>query len=119
MAALGRAAWRIGIRGDPDRRRWFWRLLRIGMEKGVDTITRAVEFSIVGEHFVRYTAEEVLPRLQQRLAEIRAETAVPRERIARQGWVAAAPGWTDRCPTPRYHDGGGGTEAGIAAGPHP
>ena len=75
VAALGRAAWRIGIRGDPERRRWFWRLLRIGMEKGVDAIARAVEFSIVGEHFIRYTAEEVLPRLQQRLAEIRQEAA--------------------------------------------
>jgi len=75
LAALARAAWRIGVRGDPERRRWFWRLLRLGIERGISALPRAVEFSIVGEHFVRYTSEEVLPRLERRLAEIRRETA--------------------------------------------
>ena len=73
--ALVRAIWRIGVRGDPGRRRWFWRLLRIAAMRGFPALARAVEFSIMGEHFIRYTAEEVLPRLQQRLAEIRQEAA--------------------------------------------
>src|SRR5512142_745316 len=71
--ALARALWRIGVRGDPVRRRWFWRLLRLGARGGLPAVARAVEFSVVGEHFLRYTAEEVLPRLERRLGEIRAE----------------------------------------------
>ena len=89
---VARAIWHIGIRGEPTRRRWFWRLLRMAAPRRGARITRAVTYSIIGEHFVRYTTEEVVPRLERRLAEIRAETAVPRERIARRGWVAAAPG---------------------------
>ena len=61
--ALARAIWRIADRGDPERRRWFWRLLRIAVMRGIPAVTRAVEFSIMGEHFIRYTAEEVLLRL--------------------------------------------------------
>ncbi len=75
LAALARATWRIGVRGEPERRRWFWRLLRIGLQEGLSAVARAVEFSIVGEHFIRYTSEEVLPRLERRLAEIRSEAA--------------------------------------------
>jgi radical SAM superfamily enzyme YgiQ (UPF0313 family) len=73
LAALVRAFWRIGLRGDPERRRWFWRLLRIGLTLGRSAVARAVEFSILGEHFIRYTAEDVLPRLERRLGEIRRE----------------------------------------------
>jgi radical SAM superfamily enzyme YgiQ (UPF0313 family) len=73
LAAFARAIWGIGIRGEPERRRWFWRLLRIAMGLGTAGVARAVEFSIVGEHFIRYTAEDVLPRLERRLAEIRSE----------------------------------------------
>lgn len=79
--ALVRAIWRIGVRGDPGRRRWFWRLLRIAAMRGFPAMARAVEFSIMGEHFIRYTAEEVLPRLERRLREIRSEagrTEMPR-----------------------------------------
>ena len=75
LMALVRAIWRIGVRGDSERRRWFWRLLRIAAIRGIPAVTRAVEFSIMGEHFIRYTAEEVLPRLERRLGEIRAEVA--------------------------------------------
>jgi radical SAM superfamily enzyme YgiQ (UPF0313 family) len=106
LPILARAVWRIGIRGEPVRRRWFWRLLRMAIARGPAQITRAVTYSIIGEHFVRYTAEEVVPRLDLRLAEIRREATLARERPARRGrptaWPAAA---------------GGGTEAGVAAGP--
>jgi hypothetical protein len=75
IAVLARAIWGIGLRGDPVRRRWFWRLLRIAAGRGWPAVARAVAFSVVGEHFIRYTAEEVLPRLERRLREIRAEAA--------------------------------------------
>jgi hypothetical protein len=106
LPILARAVWRIGIRGEPVRRRWFWRLLRMAIARGPAQITRAVTYSIIGEHFVRYTAEEVVPRLDLRLAEIRREATLARERPARRGWPAAWPAAA-----------GGGTEAGVAAGP--
>ncbi len=94
---LGRALWGIGLFGEPARRRWFWRLLRIALGKGLRFVPRAVTFSIIGEHFVRYTAEDLLPRLDRRLSEIRAEAE--RERAApavadpgeRAAWTAASP----------------------------
>jgi len=84
--ALARAIWRIADRGDPESRRWFWRLLRIAVMRGIPAVTRAVEFSIMGEHFIRYTAEEVLPRLERRLGEIGFEA----ERTERPYAIAAS-----------------------------
>ena len=110
LPIFARAVWRIGVRGDPVRRRWFWRLLRVALSRGFAYVPRAVTFSIIGEHFVRYTAEEVVPRLNRRLAEIRKEGA-------------SVNGWPVRVDGPIPHAatgaGGGGTEAGIAAGPLP
>ncbi len=118
LRILARAVWRIGIRGDPVRRRWFWRLLRVALSRGLRYVPRAVTFSIIGEHFVRYTAEDVLPRLDRRLAEIHGEPAALRDRSARQGWAAASPGLAGELPHAAVSGlGGGGTEAGIAAGP--
>jgi radical SAM superfamily enzyme YgiQ (UPF0313 family) len=117
---LLRAVWRIGIVGDPVRRRWFWRLLGAGLRRGRAHVTRAVTFSIIGEHFVRYTAEEVLPRLDRRLAEIRAESVRFRP-TARRGWAAAERGVDGAMPhaAAPAASGGASTEAGIAAGPQP
>ena len=109
--------WRIGIRGEPARRRWFWRLLGFALRRGLAYVPRAITFSIIGEHFVRYTSEEVLPRLDRRLAEIRAEGGRPRT-LPRHGWTGARPGVDGVMPhaaSPAV--GGGATEAGIAAGP--
>jgi radical SAM superfamily enzyme YgiQ (UPF0313 family) len=118
LQIFARAVWHIGIRGEPTRRRWFWRLLGMAVRRGSAHITRAVTYSIIGEHFVRYTTEEVVPRLERRLAEIRAEAGVPRERTARQGWAAATPGLDGPLPHAAAPGlGGGGTEVGIAAGP--
>jgi len=72
LAALGRAVWRIGILG--RRRRWFWRLVAKGLRRGgVPALAKAVTLAVLGEHLVRYTREDVLPRLAARLEEIRAE----------------------------------------------
>jgi radical SAM superfamily enzyme YgiQ (UPF0313 family) len=90
-----RALWRIGVRGERQRRRWFWRLLRIALCRGTGAVQRAVTFSIIGEHFIRYTVEEVLPRLDRRLEEIRRESRPPR----------------------RSAGGGASAEVGVAAAP--
>jgi radical SAM superfamily enzyme YgiQ (UPF0313 family) len=72
LAALGRAVWRIGILG--RRRRWFWWLVAKGLRRGgLAALARAVTLAVLGEHPLRYTREEVLPRLADRLADIRAE----------------------------------------------
>jgi radical SAM superfamily enzyme YgiQ (UPF0313 family) len=70
LTALGRVVWRLGVRG--PRRRHFWRLVARGLARGADALPRAVTFAVLGEHMIRYTAEEVLPRLDRRLAELRA-----------------------------------------------
>ena len=119
LPILARAVWRIGIRGDPARRRWFWRLLRVALSRGLAYIPRALTFSIIGEHFVRYTAEEVVPRLNRRLAEIRKEGAGAREWKARDGRGSAVPRLDEPMPQAASHGAGGGTEVGIAAGPQP
>jgi radical SAM superfamily enzyme YgiQ (UPF0313 family) len=72
LGTLGRTVWRLGILG--PRRRWFWRLVRKGLRRGgLPAFAKAVTLAILGEHLVRYTREEVLPRLATRLVEIRAE----------------------------------------------
>jgi hypothetical protein len=81
-------------------------------------VQRAVTFSIIGEHFVRYTSEEVLPRLDQRLAEIRSEAALAAPRAARPAWSAAGRDAAAELPhAARPFEGATATEAGIAAGP--
>ncbi len=93
IAILGRALWRLGIVG--ARRRFFWRLLRIALPRGPASIAQAITFAIMGEHFIRYTAEEVLPRLDRRIREIRREGAVlDRARFDRVGRaLRAGYGW--------------------------
>jgi radical SAM superfamily enzyme YgiQ (UPF0313 family) len=62
-----RALWRLGVVG--SRRRYFWRLLATGVRRaGLLAIPRAVTLAILGEHLIRYTEEEVLPRLDRALA---------------------------------------------------
>jgi radical SAM superfamily enzyme YgiQ (UPF0313 family) len=74
IGGLFRAIWRIGVRG--DRRRWFWRLVGEGLrDGGLALAAKAVTLAVLGEHMIRYTREEVLPRLDVRLAEIQAEAA--------------------------------------------
>jgi hypothetical protein len=53
--------------------RWlFWKLIRRALGRA-HTIPRAVALAIQGEHFIRYTREDVLPRLDRALAQIAAE----------------------------------------------
>jgi radical SAM superfamily enzyme YgiQ (UPF0313 family) len=67
IAALLRVIWGIGILG--PRRRFFWRLLATAVRRaGLLSVPRAVTFAVLGEHLIRYTTEEVLPRLDRALA---------------------------------------------------
>jgi radical SAM superfamily enzyme YgiQ (UPF0313 family) len=70
LAAGLRALWRIGLRG--PRRRFFWRLLAQALRVGVAAVPRAVTFAVLGEHMIQYTTDEVLPRLDRSLSELRA-----------------------------------------------
>ncbi len=71
LAALARSVWRLGILG--PRRRWFWWLAAKGLRRGLPGLVKALTLAVLGEHLVRYTREDVLPRLATRLQDIRAE----------------------------------------------
>ncbi len=89
FSAFFRALWGIGILG--ERRRWFWRMLRRAFRiGGLPALAKAVTFSVLGEHLVRYTREDVLPRLDARLREIRAGAALTRSQPVPDA-VSAAP----------------------------
>jgi hypothetical protein len=90
VATFVRTAWRLGVIG--KRRRSFWRLLARGLRRGgLAALPRAVTLSILGEHLLRYTAEEVLPRLDRLIAEPagRAAAATPRPPSAAEASPAA------------------------------
>jgi radical SAM superfamily enzyme YgiQ (UPF0313 family) len=105
FGALARAVWRIGILG--ERRRWFWRLVREALRiGGLAALSKAVTFSVLAEHLVRYTHEEVLPRLDARLAEMRAERAEPAAAVTRSrpapDVAPASPERPPRAPAPLF-----------------
>jgi len=88
MAALARAVWRLGILG--PRRAWFWRLVALGLRRGgAAGVPKAVTLAILGEHLIRYTREEVLPRLDRHLESAGAAPFTP-PRPARAGWPLPA-----------------------------
>jgi hypothetical protein len=68
LGALARSLWRQGVRG--GYRSAYWRFLAQAVLTAPRHFARAVALAIHGEHMLRYTAEEVLPRL--------AEAAPPR-----------------------------------------
>jgi radical SAM superfamily enzyme YgiQ (UPF0313 family) len=80
LATLARTLWRLGVRG--PRRRHFWRLVGHALGRGPAAIPRAVTLAVLGEHLLRYTHEEVLPRLDRRLAALRTEAGAGLGRAA-------------------------------------
>ncbi|HEY5678276.1 MAG TPA: DUF4070 domain-containing protein, partial [Myxococcales bacterium] len=74
LPALARAMVGIGLAG--RRRLRFWRLLGLGLRRGVGGFARAVTLAILGEHMIRYTDEVVLPRLDAALAALPEPAAV-------------------------------------------
>ncbi|MBK9033726.1 MAG: B12-binding domain-containing radical SAM protein [Myxococcales bacterium] len=65
-----RAVWQLGVRG--GRRRQFWQLLGAAIRKSPAFTSWAIEKAIQGEHLIRYTAEQVVPRIRA------AAEAIPR-----------------------------------------
>jgi len=89
FAALVRVVWRIGVLG--ERRRFFWRLFGLGLRHGgAAALPKAVTLAVLGEHLVRYTREDVLPRLDARLLEIHAERAAAEGDLTRSPPAPAA-----------------------------
>jgi len=70
ISALLKSAWRLGVLS--PRRRHFWRLLRRSLRRP-HTFARAVAMAVQGEHMIRYTEEDVAPRLDAVLAKLQRE----------------------------------------------
>jgi hypothetical protein len=69
-ATLLRAMFRIGVLA--PHRRHFWRLLFRTARRSPQIFSRAVALAIKGEHLIRYTREDVLPRLEASLGQLAA-----------------------------------------------
>jgi hypothetical protein len=54
-------------------------------------VPRAVTLALLGEHMVRYTEEDVLPRLDRRIAELRATRRAERDATGAAGPPGARP----------------------------
>jgi radical SAM superfamily enzyme YgiQ (UPF0313 family) len=63
VGALARSLWRQGVRG--RYRKEYWRFLARAVLTAPRHFARAVALAIHGEHMLRYTFEEVLPRLAE------------------------------------------------------
>ena len=74
--------WRsiVQIGFQSPRRKHFWRLL--SSARSFQTLRRAVVQAIQGEHLIRYTEEQVLPRLDRALAALAREQAEVRAPIS-------------------------------------
>jgi len=64
-----RSIWTLGIVG--KRRGHYWRLLAYSLWRAPHTFSWSVGHAIQGEHMIRYTEQDVLPRLAQAIAEVR------------------------------------------------
>lgn len=63
LSALVRAVIHVGVLS--PRRRHFWRLLLRALPAGLHAFRRAVVYGVKGEHMIRYTRDEVLPRIER------------------------------------------------------
>lgn len=63
-----RALWQLGIAG--PRRAIFWRLLVTAVRRSPAFTSWAIEKAIQGEHLIRYTHEQVVPRIHAAAAEL-------------------------------------------------
>jgi radical SAM superfamily enzyme YgiQ (UPF0313 family) len=66
-----RTAWGVGVRSP---RRWrFWRLLWTAIWRRPDAFSWAVVRGMIGEHLIRYTEEDVVPRMNDALRVVEEE----------------------------------------------
>ena len=75
----------IGVGLLSPRRKLFWRLFFKSVRRPY-AFGKAMSLAVQGEHLIRYTREDVLPRIDQALAEIAAEAA----RLASSSFEARA-----------------------------
>ena len=62
----------LGVRS--PRRRHFWRLLYRALRRP-QALSKAMSIAVQGEHLIRYTREDVLPRIERALQDLAAEGA--------------------------------------------
>ena len=70
-----RALWQLGVAG--PRRALFWRLLVAAVRRSPAFTSWAIEKAIQGEHLIRYTEEQVVPRIRAAAAALAIEPAPP------------------------------------------
>ncbi len=63
VAAVARSLWTQGVRG--RYRRAYWSFLARALRRAPRRIAHAVALAIHAEHFIRYTFEDILPRLDE------------------------------------------------------
>jgi radical SAM superfamily enzyme YgiQ (UPF0313 family) len=68
---LARSLWHQGVRS--RYRGAYWRYLARVVRRCPRRLARAVGLALLGEHMIRYTAEDVLPRLARAIEEVRRE----------------------------------------------
>ncbi len=97
---IRRGAWRwvptllracFGVGFLHGRRRHYWKLLYHSLRHAPHTFAWAVGHAVMGEHMIRYTHENLVPALEQALADVRAQRAAD----AAPGAADAAPGAAD------------------------
>jgi hypothetical protein len=66
VAAAARSFWRQGVRS--RYRRDYWRFLGQAARVAPRRFGRAVALAVHAEHFIRYTVEDILPRLERERA---------------------------------------------------
>jgi radical SAM superfamily enzyme YgiQ (UPF0313 family) len=88
LRVVARSFWTVGVLS--PRRREFWRLFGTTLLRAPHAIARAIEVAIQGEHLIRYTREDVLPRLERALASLpRAPEPAPKTKPKHERPVAA------------------------------
>ncbi|MBI1944053.1 MAG: B12-binding domain-containing radical SAM protein [Deltaproteobacteria bacterium] len=73
IATFFRASWALGVKGRD--RGYYWRLIWTALRHARGNIARAVVAAVLGEHLIRYTREDVIPRLNDALRAIEGERA--------------------------------------------
>jgi radical SAM superfamily enzyme YgiQ (UPF0313 family) len=79
LATMLRCLWQVGVHA--PYRGEFWRLLGRTLRRAPHQLTWVVGHVVMGEHMIRYTREQVLPRLAQARAELADERAVARSTL--------------------------------------
>ena len=88
LVTLARAVWMLGLHGTHRER--FWRLIWRTLSRQRWAFPWVVAHAIMGEHCIRYTREDVLPRIEKAIEEVERERRVAAA-VAAQPPAAADP----------------------------